>query len=228
MKENIHRIMFTGPSGYGKTTLANWIDQEYDIPFVSGSVSDLIPKTKDMSHKEMLNRSSDELFREDYQIVNSRNKLFEPLTKYVTDRSYVDSVAYFIYKQADQVPACEIEHFISLCTKLLVKQCDCLIFLDFVPDMLKKWVTEDNNKRIVNNYFQLEISRLIKTSLDLMGYKPLYNTQILVKGIFSTENLTYGAEYGIIDSVYGKTRVFIIRESDLKIRQELIHKHLFK
>ena len=44
MKYN--RIMFAGPSGYGKTTLAKWLSEQSGIPFESGSVSDLLPKTK--------------------------------------------------------------------------------------------------------------------------------------------------------------------------------------
>ena len=56
------KIMFAGASGVGKTTLAKEVPgmikfdvSEYPpvLDFISGSVSDLIPKTKDMSHKEM-------------------------------------------------------------------------------------------------------------------------------------------------------------------------------
>ncbi len=31
------RIMFVGPSGIGKTTLAKFIETKYGIPFISGS-----------------------------------------------------------------------------------------------------------------------------------------------------------------------------------------------
>lgn len=40
------RIMFVGPSGIGKTTLAKFIETKYGIPFISGSMSDLMPDTK--------------------------------------------------------------------------------------------------------------------------------------------------------------------------------------
>ena len=64
------KIMFAGASGVGKTTLAKEVPSmiKFDVSkyppeleFVSGSVSDLIPKTKDMSHKEMLERDSKDL-----------------------------------------------------------------------------------------------------------------------------------------------------------------------
>ena len=58
------RIMFAGASGTGKTTLANFISKVYgegQIPFFSGSVSDLLPETKGMPHKDMLARDSQTL-----------------------------------------------------------------------------------------------------------------------------------------------------------------------
>ena len=41
------RIMFVGPSGIGKTTLATFIETKYGIPFISGSMSDLTIKLID-------------------------------------------------------------------------------------------------------------------------------------------------------------------------------------
>ena len=45
------RIMFAGPSGIGKTTLAKFVESigggdDPIWPFISGSVSDLLPNTK--------------------------------------------------------------------------------------------------------------------------------------------------------------------------------------
>ena len=50
------RIMFVGPSGIGKTTLAKFIETKYGIPFISGSMSDLRPDTKEMHHAEFLHQ----------------------------------------------------------------------------------------------------------------------------------------------------------------------------
>ena len=35
--ENRRRIMFAGPSGIGKTTLAKWVAEENGMDFISGS-----------------------------------------------------------------------------------------------------------------------------------------------------------------------------------------------
>ena len=45
--------MFVGPAGIGKTTLAKYISEKYGIPFISGSMTDLLPATKDLSHIEI-------------------------------------------------------------------------------------------------------------------------------------------------------------------------------
>ena len=175
------KVMFAGASGVGKTTLAKEVPgmvkfdvSEYppELEFISGSVSDLIPKTKDMSHKEMLERDSKDLLLEDFQVMNLRNKLFRDRDRFVTDRSYLDLAAYFYYKQAKNVPKCEMEHFFETCKMLLNQQCTHLILLDFTTAMVKEWVMEDNGKRIENNYFQFLISSIMDNVLNLWGFLP--------------------------------------------------------
>jgi deoxyadenosine/deoxycytidine kinase len=224
--------MFAGPSGFGKTTLAKWLSNETSIPFISGSVSDLLPKTKDMPHKDMLKRDIKELYEEDFQILNLRNHLFKNQDLYISDRSYLDSAAYFIHKQASEIPACEIEHYIGLCQMLLAQQCDLLIFLNFVPELVDKWVTEDNNKRITNNYFQIQISSTMYTALKLMGFESSHHIwetedKISLKSpllslLRSKKPLRYGVEMGTIYSIYGEIHVMIINEPNLDIRKSLL------
>lgn len=156
------RIMFVGPSGIGKTTLAKFIETKYGIPFISGSMSDLIPDTKEMHHAEFLHQECRELINKDYQLLNLRNKLFKDKETFVTDRSYVDLAAYFIYKQSTNVPECEIEAFLDICKDLTIKQCDLLIYLPLSMYNMKEWAMEDNKKRILNRYYQAQMS-------DIMG-----------------------------------------------------------
>lgn len=232
MKYN--KIMFAGPSGYGKTTLAKWLSERVGIPFESGSVSDLLPKTKDIAHQDMLARDPQELYKEDFQILNLRNKLFQDKDAYISDRSYLDSAAYFLYKQADKQPSCELENFFIICSELLTRQCDCLIFLNFVPNLLNKWVTEDNHKRITSNYFQVEISSLMMLSLKLLDYKQ-HNVQNICREptnslwkrlVAKGDILEYGVELGSINNIYGNTDVIIINEPNLRIRKNILTEHI--
>ena len=172
------RIMFVGPSGIGKTTLAKFIETKYGIPFISGSMSDLIPDTKEMHHAEFLHQECGELINKDYQLLNLRNKLFKDKESFVTDRSYVDLAAYFIYKQSTNVPECEIESFLDICKELTINQCDLLIYLPLSMTKMKDWKMEDNHKRIQNRYYQVQMS-------DIMGnlltqWSRLINIDILV------------------------------------------------
>lgn len=235
MKMKYSKIMFAGPSGFGKTTLSKWISEQYSIPFESGSVSDLIPQTKAVAHKDMLARDPKELYTEDFQILNLRNKLFSNKEQFISDRSYLDSAAYFLYKQGDKQPSCEVEHFIGLCSMLLTQQCDCLIFLNFIPELVSEWVTEDNNKRITSNYFQVEISSIMKTALTLLGYKQSYQVSYLTKQVYKgllgkllpqRIDLDYGAEVGYINNLYGKTQVIIINEPNLQVRKDLLKEYV--
>lgn len=156
------RIMFVGPSGIGKTTLAKFIETKYGIPFISGSMSDLMPDTKEMHHAEFLHQECGELINKDYQLLNLRNKLFKDKETFVTDRSYVDLAAYFIYKQSTNIPECEVDAFLDICKDLTVQQCDLLIYLPLSMYHMKEWPMEDNKKRIINRYYQAQMS-------DIMG-----------------------------------------------------------
>ena len=198
----MNKIMFAGASGTGKSTLAEWLANGYELfdsnsmPFVSGSVSDLLPKTKEMSHKDMLARDPMELYHEDMQILNLRHKKFQEYENFVSDRSYLDSAAYFLYKQADKQPECEVEHFLELCKMLLNQECTHLIFIRFHTGLYKEWITEDNGKRIVSSFFQMEISAIMEMILKLWGL--ISDDSILEQS--STQKITFrcpvcGKEY---------------------------------
>lgn len=221
------KIMLAGPSGIGKTTISKWISEAFNLEFLSGSMSDLLPQTAGIPHKDMLSRTPEELFQEDFQVMNLRNKLYKDKDNFVTDRSYLDSASYCLYKQASKLPACEVGHFIETAKMLLNIQCDLLILFDFVPDLLHKWVTEDNNKRITSNFFQIEIASIMRTTLDIMGYREEYNATY-IGTMFKQVPLKYGFSVGNIASVYGTTKVLIIREMNLDLRKDIITTFLKK
>ncbi len=159
------RIMFVGPSGIGKTTLAQAVAKKYDIPFISGSMSDLLPATKGVSHNEILSLGSEAMYKSDFQLLNLRNKLFRDKENFVTDRSYADLAAYFWYKQSRSMPECEMEHFFCQCKELMENQCDLAIFLPLNLSTYHEWPMEDNKKRIMNRFFQVQISSLMSELL---------------------------------------------------------------
>ncbi len=227
-----NRIQFAGPSGIGKTTLAKYVSSigkgdQPEWPFISGSVSDLLPSTKEELHKDMLAHDKSELYRQDFQILNLRKKKFSE-DSYVSDRSFLDSAAYFLYKQADTIPQCELEHFLDLCKMCLCQTCDQLIVLNFTPYMVKNWVMEDNNKRILNKYFQAEISSIMLMILDNWGVHFNCTIERISQGLIRPPKyLDYGGyKVGYLTSLYGKVEVMIIDEPELLTRERIIAEEL--
>lgn len=221
------RIMFAGPSGIGKTTLAKEVALKIGITFVDGSMRTLLPSTKDIPHKDMLNQSKEDLYKQDFQLLNARNKLFKQFDEFITDRSYLDSAAYFIYKQAKEIPQCEVDNFLELSKMLLTRQCDKLIVLDFGPWLIHNWVTEDDGKRISNNYFQMMISSLMSSVLQIWGAK-LTHLYIKPSQKFWKSPISYehGYELGKLSTTYGDTDILVIKEGRYEIRQSLIQEFL--
>ena len=220
------RIMLSGPSGIGKTTFMDIIGRDFDLEKYSGSMSDLISSTKELSHKDMLSRDPEVLYKEDYQLLNLRNKLFKDKVKYITDRSYLDSAAYFLYKQASKVPQCEVEHFFELCKMLLNQQCDLLILFDFPKYMIKDWVMEDNNKRIINKYFQHLIAEMMKDVLNIWGCHLEYKNVFQPNFWNAAKIYEQGFSLGKVSSIYGVTNVLVIHEAKFETRQEIINNYL--
>ena len=214
--ETNKRIVFAGPSGIGKTTLAKLLSEELKLDYISGSISDLLPDTKNLTHQEMLSRDPKELQMEDYKIMNLRNKLFSKykLKCYISDRSFLDSAAYFIYKQASKLPTCELVSFLDLARDLTIKNVDYLIVLDFPVSFILNWNIEDNNKRILNDFFQCSISKLIRLVLEYWGVTLISNVRLIYPS---------RTEVGIIrykGNAY--TKIILLQSDNLKERLEAI------
>lgn len=165
------KIQLTGCSGVGKTTLAKYIASEYDIPFISGSYSDLVPQTKDEKHVDMITKDPKLIYEQDHQVLNLRHKQLRNTFDFVTDRSYIDSIAYLINKLSIHLRSCDIEAFITTCEALLERECTHLVFVPFTTKFLDEWEIEDNKKRVLNSYYQFQISQLIYGILDIFHFK---------------------------------------------------------
>lgn len=229
---NKFNILLAGPSGVGKTTVAKFLSEELGIKFISGSVSDLLPQTKEMTHAEMLARDSKDLYTEDYQILNLRNKLFSKEEEpFVSDRSFLDSAAYFLYKQADKIPACEVEQFLNLAKMATLQSIDYLVFIDYSLDMFNNWIIEDNSKRVISKFFQMEISRIMYMVLDIWGLKwqsyPMIkeypdNGNIFEKLFGKLMDLDDKASLGQISNLYGTTKVIVLKEANKELRERIL------
>lgn len=213
-----YKIMFAGVSGVGKTTLAKWLSETFDIEFISGSYSDLIPETKDMPHQEMINQDAETVFRQDMQLLSARSKACRDAGEFVTDRSYLDSAAYFINKLSHRIAPCDLEHAIDSCKQLLSRQCTHLIFIPYSVKFFKDWVIEDNNKRLLSKYYQFQVSQVIYGLLELWGYKKINNI---------VGNILYGLDnFGYIEILGTRIDVLVLDEMNIEKRKYIVRKFL--
>lgn len=223
------RIMISGPSGIGKTTIAKHLAERFNINYISGSISDLMPDTKGLKHSDMLSKTSEQLVKEDYQLINLRNKLFKLKTDFVTDRSYLDSAAYFLYKQSTKLPTCEVDQFINLCKMLISQQCDLLVLFGLVPEDINNWLIENNDKRILNTYYQIQMSSIMTDVLKYMGMEVYYTMESYKPSLFTKSiNFNRPVTFGNISSPQGDTSVLIIPDLNKDHRISLLEAFITK
>ena len=109
----------------------------------------------------------------------------------------------------------------------LCEYCDKLIVLNFTPYMVDHWVMEDNKKRIMNKYFQAEISSIMLMVLENWG--AVFSNQIINDSVNIFKSETYmcgGYKLGNLETIYGDLDIILINEPSLDIRERIISKQL--
>lgn len=154
------RIMLAGPSGVGKTTLAKSISEHLGIPFISGSFRDAVPSTKNIHHRDMIQKAD---LATEIKAVKNRLEMYSKYESYVTDRSFLDNMAYGIHKLSHLTTTCEMNDLLKYCSTLLLKNCDILIFVpyDYVT-MSGVWQIPNDGKRVTNAWFQDLMTTIFK------------------------------------------------------------------
>lgn len=158
------RIAILGPSGVGKTTLckALALDSKNQLAYVSASSRDLLPQA---SIKQIDHLDDSEF---DLQLISKRTQLFNNLMEhsgsFITDRSLLDSAAYYILKYSPTKQSCDIDEIVSHCLKETMKTFDYVINIPYSVEGNSQWKFEDNGSRIVNTYYQETVS-LVQSNL---------------------------------------------------------------
>lgn len=146
------RILITGPSGMGKTTLAKWISQEWEIPFVSVSILRDIAKCNDIkTHQDVIDLAKIDPDKHDllqWELLSERFQAFSAHQRsgFVTDRGHIDSLAYVrtqSYRDENW------NKFLNL-AKRMDRLFTHVIFIPFIEG----WELEDDGKRIPNSDYQ--------------------------------------------------------------------------
>jgi len=163
-----NKIAFSGPSGLGKSTLCKFVNQEFNIPWLSTSAGDILPQaTKDdlkaafgyegTGHRDVINLSSkDPWFGLAFQqaVLRARTNQIVNSSEFVLDRCPIDNVAYLLSQVGHNMAEPAIKEFIQE-AQLAYHELSHVIILKYSNDIP---FIEDNGSRVPNRYFQQYIS----------------------------------------------------------------------
>ena len=119
-----------------------------------------------------------------------------------------------IQKLSHRLPTCDVEDFIEKCRVLTLLQCKNVVYLPYTVEHFTKWNIEDNGKRVLNKFYQAEVSALIDWLLDE------YWACEVVKVIDGNPVLL------LSDKDYGATPILVLKEIPHESRMKVIRKFL--
>ena len=174
------RVALCGPSGTGKTTLAKFISEEFNIPFIKGSASLIMDaKTrKDLNerfgyeptgHQNVINESSkNPAFGIAFQkeLLRCRTLILQQEKSFITDRSPVDNIAYFLTQCSHNATEIETRGFINNCRELARHLTHIINIKVTNPEGI-----EDNGSRVTNKYFQEMMDSVFQMVLNKIMMK---------------------------------------------------------
>ena len=161
------KIAMSGPSGVGKTTLSEWVSKEFGIPFITTSTKPLWEKHGIINHEMLIQRTIlNPQWGLDfqYELLDIRKKIIEDNEQFVTDRSPIDNLAYFIMQNTPYLGEEATQSYIELCATALSKM-DGLIQIPFGPHI----VLENDGKRVANKYYQMSVNQQFYLSSALIS-----------------------------------------------------------
>lgn len=150
------RIFICGPSGTGKSTLAEWISKTYRIPYITTSSKPLWEKYSIKSHLDLIEKCATNAdFAKEFQweLLSFREKAIGAKANFVTDRSPIDNVVYYLMQVAHMSTSEETHAYIQKCHELM-EAGNKIIYIPFNHGI----ELEDDNMRVNNSYYQLYTS----------------------------------------------------------------------
>lgn len=163
------KIFICGTSGIGKTTLAQNISKLYDIPFIEGSSTVIWKEYNIRNHKELLMmgiQDPEAGLQFQLDLIRVREEKVRGIKDFVTDRSVIDNMVYFLYQNAPYLRDIDVYDYMIKCRESFNRIIDNhlghndnydtkLIYLtrDFYEDDRMPIVPSDG-KRIENTYYQ--------------------------------------------------------------------------
>lgn len=170
------KIGVSGASGVGKTTLSKAISEKFNIAFITGSarmsltqedLSELMSirglknNWSNKNHLDnILNSLIDPPFGLELQnrILNRRKVCLESSNSFITDRTPIDNMVYFMMQNSVVLGPGDTINYINSCVDVLLKNFDVVFFIrtSGMEDV------EDDGLRINNLPYQMMIDNIFK------------------------------------------------------------------
>jgi adenylate kinase len=186
----INKIAFCGTSGSGKTTLVKYVNEVHGYPWINGSSGEIISAE---AKKELTNTYQVELglghqhiiknsminpsFGIAYQnaVLEFRAQQIKENARFVTDRSPIDNIAYFLTQCSSQQPQHICMRFIADAISLIEQELDLIIYIK--PVQPNKEV-EDNGSRVANWAYQFMVDAVFEKTIHQLLPQDIVNTKV--------------------------------------------------
>jgi len=154
----MNKIGICGPSGTGKSTLAKWISEYYNIVNLDLSSKNLWPELGVTSHKEVITKSHvDPDWGVQFQgdVLAMRSMLLDRTSySFVSDRTPLDSIPYMMLQSSMYIDSSSMQNFMNNAVIQLAKQYTHLIILPYQGNKI-----EDDKNRVTNIHYQFMVDR---------------------------------------------------------------------
>jgi len=170
------KVFILGPAGIGKTTLAEFISKRYRMPFVQGSSKVLWEKYDVSSHKDLLELPVGNALQFQYDLLDIREESVKGLENFVSDRSVVDNLVYFLLQNGHNISEGEVVAYINKCrTQMNAYLSDPSFKFIYLSAPKGGYPLEDDGMRINHLYYQDWVvgsmfDRVIKDKLITHGF----------------------------------------------------------
>lgn len=161
------RICISGPSGVGKSTLAQEISKVYKIPFITTSTKPLWDRYKIKTHKELIERTLiDPAWGLDFQdeVLGYRIDQLVGVDEFITDRAPLDNLAYYLMQNSHSSTEEQTSRYITKCKDAL-NIFTGIIVIPFTDEI----VLENDGKRVANKYYQEYTNSVFVLAAKIMG-----------------------------------------------------------